>query len=366
MSRIGDWWFGRPVEQRSLPQITDIGLAFEDRIATLTGQQDSAIPTVYRCIQMLSDLVASLSLTRISDGVVVPHPLFNKPNPSEPYHNFMHKVMSSLLYRGNAYLWVESRASNGDITSLYVLNPDEVVVTPDAKNLYPKYQWRGTDRTLGRDIFHIPINLPPGQFVGLGPIEAARSLYEGVRAEGALHDNLMKDEATPSGILNVPGKLTQPEAQHHLDMWTNTGKRKQPRVMSGGVTFQPLTINPLDAQFIDQRNFSVLEIARMFGLDAFFLLAAVEGNSLTYTNITDLFRNLVTITLNPTYLERIGGVFSEMVPNGDIARFDTSELLRADIKARYDAYQVGIEAGFLLVKEVRELEGLFPFDVNPN
>jgi hypothetical protein len=41
-------------------------------------------------------------------------------------------------------------------------------------------------------------------------------------------------------------------------------------------------------------------------------------------------------------------------------RFNVSELLRGDIKARYEAYQVGIQSGFLTPADARAAEGLPP------
>ena len=66
------------------------------------------------------------------------------------------------------------------------------------------------------------------------------------------------------------------------------------------------------------------------------------------------------MTLRPTYLERIEQAFTRLLVRGKAARFSISELLRADIKARYEAYQIGLTAGFLTKNEVRRDEGLPP------
>lgn len=356
---------GPEVEQRSLERVTDIGIAFQDRIAELTVTQDSAIPSVFRSMQLLADLVASLSLERVSPDLPPDpdYPLFKRPNPNETYQTTMHKIMASLLYRGNAYLWV-TRDFDGEVSTIMVLNPDEVSVTPDQKNLYPEYQWRGKSLTRNREIYHIPLNLRPGHFVGLSPIQATRSLYDGIIAEQNMARRLFEDNATPSGTLTIPAKLSKPEIEAIKDSWIDShGGRKHPAVLSGGAKFDQITLSPVDAQFIEQREFGVLEIARMFGLHPWFL-GSSDGSSLTYATTESLFRTLVVNTLNPTYLERIASTFTDMLPNGEYAQFNTDELLKADLKSRYDSYKVGLDAGFLDVEDVRKLEGLELRSVN--
>ena len=51
-----------------------------------------------------------------------------------------------------------------------------------------------------------------------------------------------------------------------------------------------------------------------------------------------------------------------MLPRGQFARIDVSGLLRASIQQRYQAYNLGRNAGFLSVNEIRAKEDLPPLD----
>lgn len=346
-------------------EVTDIGIAFAQAQAAATGSDDTSLPAVYRSHQLITDLPASLSLEQISGtGVADPitPPLLTQPNPTETYPTTMRKIMSSLVMRGNTYLWPTGRDLAGNIRSVYVLDPDEVTVAWDSQRLYPRYQWRGTPMVAGRDIFHISINHLPGRLRGLGPIEATRVMLNGAKAEQNMARRIFEDDATPGGLLKVPRSLSKDEADEIQTMWTeaHTG-RKRPAVLSGGVEFQQITISPLDAQFIEQRQFSVQEIARIFGIPGYLLLVD-SGSSLTYSTTEALFRLFLVSTLNPTYLEPIEHVFSQMLPGNARARFRTDEILRADTTARYQAYEIGLRAGFLTVDEIRDLERLPPLD----
>lgn len=320
-----------------------------------------AIPAVYRSIQVLTDLVASLPMREVIESVHVTSPatppILAAPNPTEDYSLTIGQIMSSLLFRGNAYLAPRLRDTAGNVQTLLVLNPDEVQVSWDRRQIFRQYEWRGVPMERDREIIHIPINLWPGRLIGMGPIEAARMTLLGMQAESTFAENLWLDDATPGGIINVVNKLTTTEAKQIQSEWIEAHRgNRAPAVLSGGAKFEPLQISPADAQFIEGRNFSVQDIARLFGLHGAFL--GVEfGGSLTYSTTESLMRFLVTATLGPTYLTKIEGAFSRLLPIGRRARFDVDELLRADLQARMTAYESGIRSGVLDVDEARWTEG---------
>lgn len=355
--------WSEPLEIRSLePVVTDIGVAFSTAIAEAEGTTSShSIPAVYRSVQLITDIVAALPMESIgADGLAHPinSDLLTQPNPLEIYNSTLRKIVASLLLRGEAYLRPVTFSNTGQIRSVQVLNPDEVTVSWDSLQMYPVYSWR--NRTLRRleEIYPISMNLWPGRLKGIGPIEAARLMYSGIRSEANMARRIFEDEATPTGLLKVARALTKPEADQVRDDWeTSHGGRKRPAVLSGGVEFEQITINPVDAQFIEQRNFSVQEVARMFGLDGWFLNVE-SGSSLTYTTTEGLFRQLLTTLISPTYLEPIEQTFSLLLPQGERARFNTDEVLRADLEARYRSYEIGLRAGFLTPDDVRQSERL--------
>lgn len=353
-------------EQRELQSVvTDLGVAYETKIAEILGLSDSSIPAVYRATQFIADTLASLHMEQVDERSNVRDldtpMILLRPDPTETYHETMHKIAMSLLWRGNAYFRVVSRSeASGLPTAIQVLNPDEVAVNWDRQRLFPVYEWRNQTLERNRDIFHIPINLYPGHVEGMSPISAARHLWETMKAEGNMAKTLVADNATPSGLLHSQKPLTRQEAEEVRDIWEGSHKgRKRVGVTSGTVEFKPLQIKPVDAQFVESRNFSIQEVARIFGLPGHFL-GVSSGSSMTYSTTESLNRLFVTNTLRPTYLERIEQVFSMLLPPFKVARFNTDELLRADIKSRYEAHHIGIAAGFKTPNEVRKEEGLPP------
>lgn len=155
------------LQSRSLAQVTDIGIAFARKMDAATSD-DTSLPAVYRSHQILTDSVAGLHMEEVRGKVATKSTpdLLAHPNPAETYHQTLSKIMASLLFRGNAYLWPRTRDNTGRILSCMVLNPDEVSITPDHNNLYPVYTWRGQTMTPDSEIVHIPLNSWPGRFGG--------------------------------------------------------------------------------------------------------------------------------------------------------------------------------------------------------
>ncbi|MGC4940950.1 phage portal protein [Kribbella sp. DT2] len=118
-------------------------------------------------------------------------------------------------------------------------------------------------------------------------------------------------------------------------------------------------INPRDLQLADARQHAVLEIARVFGIDADDL--GVSVTSRTYQNLEQSRRERVTNTLQP-FISAVEQRLSlnDVCPRGTYVRFNLDGFLRGDTTTRYSAYSAALAGGFLTVDEVRELEDRQP------
>jgi HK97 family phage portal protein len=82
----------------------------------------------------------------------------------------------------------------------------------------------------------------------------------------------------------------------------------------------------------------------------------------TWGNIESENISFVQTTILP-WLKRIeGAIDRDLLPEGEdfFAEFSVEGLLRGDTATRYNAYQIGINNGWLTPQEVRRLENLGP------
>jgi HK97 family phage portal protein len=342
---------------------------------------DSAIrmSTVYACVRLLGDTISSLPLgayvrrgrNRISYAAVYgEQPAWiNRPNPETSRLEFFEQVIASLNLHGNAFI-LTVRDENDEVIELYCLNPDEVRIRRLRPNEPLVYEITirevGDVRTeilTNREIVHIPMFRLPGSHYGLGPVSAARLTIGAAMAADTYAAAYFGNAANPGGVIEVPGELTQEQAQDIGRDWniTHTGPYRAGKIgiLSGGAAFKPLTLNAADAQLLEARRFNVEDIARLFRVPVSLLGHPVAG-AMSFASVEAQNLSFVQHSLRPL-LERLEQSLSTLLPEADgFIKFNLDALLRGTTLERYEAYTKGLREGFLSLNDVRSVEDLSP------
>lgn len=315
--------------------------------------------TVYRAVDILTTAVSQVSVDAYrGDDKLTPTPgIIARPDIDSTRAAFLEETVVSLALTGNAY-WRITRDNQGRVTNLTPLNPQDVVIRTTPSGRVTGYQYQGNDlRT--EDIRHLARLRVPGTPYGLGPIQAAQKELRGALDLQGYATGWFRTTGHAPGILNVPGHLTPEDAAEYKARWTEDRNAGETAILSEGLTYEPLQLNPADAQFLENQSFTVTQIARLFGIPASMMLATVEGGSQSYSNIEQDFIWFTRFTLS-AYTREIETALTELLPRGTEARFNLDSLLRTDTKTRYEAHAVALAAGFLTIDEVRELENRKP------
>ena len=210
----------------------------------------------------------------------------------------------------------------------------------------------------------------PGSITGLGPIQAAATDIRGAINTRDYASKYFDATGQPSGIITTDQDMTRDEARDIIAAYNNrdpeTGEEltraynpARVKALPKGMKYQPLSVAPREAQWIEARQFDTTSIARLFGVPASLLLAAVEGNSQTYANVEQEWISFARFTLTQ-YTRTIEDELTRMTVRGQRVKFNYSGLLRSDTLTRYQAYQIALACGFQTVNEVRALEDLPP------
>jgi HK97 family phage portal protein len=136
------------------------------------------------------------------------------------------------------------------------------------------------------------------------------------------------------------------------------GRSREPAVL-GGIKVEPLTDNAGDSQLVESRQFDLTEIANILGIPGYYLGA--PNSSRTYSNVAEEQLQLLRHSLMP-WIVRFEQGFSDLLPRGQVAKFNLDAFLRADTLTRYQAHEIGLRSGFLTVDDVRRLEDLEPLE----
>ena len=318
------------------------------------------LDSIYRAFFIFEAATMQLTLDvwRGQDRIDTPAIIRNPDLADGGQSAFLAETVTSLAGRGNAY-WRRRRGAGGEVIALEVIDPREITAQLHPDTRRPMYTWRGIDLP-ARDVSHLKLLRVPGQAEGLGPIQAARGRISGALTQQDYADGWFNTSGVPNGVLKSEQHLTSEQAKEYKKRWMESQSFTEgPAVLGQGLDYRPLMLKPSEVQWLESQKFTVSTFARLLGIPASLMLAAVEGQNLTYQNQEQADQAFTRFTLM-RYFREIEQAFTTLLPRGQSARFNIDALLRTDTKTRYEAHQVGIDAGFLTIPEVRAIEGLDP------
>jgi HK97 family phage portal protein len=201
-------------------------------------------------------------------------PVLRHPNHYQDWYDFVVSYLLSKLLRGNAYI-LKSRDRSFDVDAMYVLDPSrvQVLVASDGSVFYQL----GADNLAGIDeavtvpateMIHdvmVPLFHP---LCGVSPIYAcALAITQALEIQKSSADLFAKGSQL-GGVLTAPGSVSDPVAKRIEKHWTdnfmgaaNSGKVA---VLGDGFKFEPMVMNAVDAQLIEQLNWSDEKICSVY------------------------------------------------------------------------------------------------------
>jgi HK97 family phage portal protein len=325
----------------------------------VTTNDALSLASVYRSVSIISTAMKQLGIHAYRDDIkVTPTPLWmRQPDAKVTREVWMEQTVNSLALAGNAY-WLIARNPRGETVNLEVLNPFDVMIQTDDYGNALYYVYRGITQYSLNDIQHLAMMRVPGNVYGLGPIQAAQKELLNARDTRDYASVWFTDSGIPNGVLKSDQMLSPDQAAAAKDAWNLTaGAKNGVAVLGNGLNYQPMYLNPKDAMFIEAQGFNIQTIARLFGIPANMLLASVDGNSMTYTNMEQEQMAFVRYTLSQ-YIVEIESAMSHVASRGTQVKMNVDSLLRSDTLTRYQAHQIAIASGWLTIDEVREIEDL--------
>lgn len=338
------------------------------------------VTAVYACVRILSEAIAGLPLHTYKyrkDGAkekALDHPLYyllhDEPNPEMTSFVFRETLMSHLLLWGNAYAQI-IRNGKGQITALYPLMPNRMTVdrTSNGKIYYtylvndsdnPTLKAQGQVYLRKEDIFHIP-GLGYDGLVGYSPISMAKNAIGMALATEEYGAKFFENGASPSGVLEHPGTIKNPERLRESwnSLFKGSGNSHKVAVLEEGLSFKPIAISPNEAQFLETRKFQIDEIARIFRVPPH-MVGDLEKSS--FSNIEQQSLEFLKYTLDPWVTRWEQSIHRSLILESEkrdyFVKFNVDGLLRGDYQSRMNGYAVGIQNGFMSPNDIRSLENM--------
>ena len=340
---------------------------------SVTVQSAIQLSTVYACVRVISETVASLPLgvyesTDAGNLKATDHPLFrllhDEPNSEMTSFVFREVMLAHLLLYGNSYSQI-IRSGKNQVIGLYPLLPDHMDVDRDSKGNLTYTYTTSDGKTVSikpRDVLHIP-GLGFDGVMGYSPIALEKNAIGLGIASEEYGSKFFSNGARPSGILMHPNTVKNPKALR--ESWNSAygGSSNSNRVaiLEEGMKFEPIAIPNNEAQFLETRKFQVDEICRIFRVPPH-LVGNLEHA--TFSNIEHQSIDFAVHTIRP-WLVRIEqamnrALFSEQEKGLFYVQFNIDGLMRGDYKSRMEGYAIARQNGWMSANDIRELENQNP------
>lgn len=317
------------------------------------------IPSVYRAFSILSTAVSQLDLGVWRSGQQIETPaVIRRPDVDQSLSQFLKRTVIGLAASGNAF-WKITKNADGSVANVQALNPLGVAISYDdqGRKVYDVADaFARPQRLTSRQVSHLRLLEVPGYVYGLGPVQAARSALSGALKMRDYSDNWFDAAGVPTGVLTTAMQLTPDQADAAQRRWHETQKARSVAVLGQGMTYDPVVLSPADAQWLESQQFAITDVARLFGIPAAYLLAQVEGSSMTYQNLEMADTQFLRYTLLQ-YLKEIEDALSDLLVRGQTVQFNVDGLLRPDAKTQAEIHATYVAMGALSVEEVRAQKG---------
>lgn len=335
----------------------------------VTQTTAATIPAVYRCWNLNSNVVSTLPVDfgtkRAGKRTSVAPPFwYELPNSFQDWGQYISQVELSCESDGNAFI-LKSSTQQGKLSGLYPLNPEAVepFLTVDDRVAYEVKKRDGSVEVFpSTAIIHIRGLTPAGSLRGLSPVKCAKQAMGVALAAEQFGAQFFGTGATMTGVITVPKPLDPAIADKLKEDFQRkhggVSKSHAIGVLSGGAQWIPLSVKPEEAQFLETRRFTDVQIAHLYDVPPEYV-TDVEGAKGFVTGLFARQYMWLQTGINPR-LVRIERAHSALLPPGTYMKFNRNAFLAMDPTERAQFYAAGLQGQWLVPNEVRDKEDMDP------
>ena len=339
----------------------------------VTADNSMACSAYTACIRVISDAVSSLPLhvyERLANGgkaKASTHPVYRllhtQPNPWQTAQEFRDWMTGMYLHYGASYAEIRPGA-RGAISELWPLHPSRM----EAERLEDgtiRYRYREPS---GKQTVYSQEQIFALRFTtedGIKPVatykifQNAIGLSQALEAHGSTY---FGNGARPGIVLESENPIPVEAAERLREQWERmhrgADRAFRTAVLPNGVKAHELSGSNEAAQFLETRQYQVIEICRAFRVPPHMIQDLTRS---TYSNIEVQGTEFVQHCLLP-HLKRWEAAISRdlIVDETYFAEHNVNGLLRGDHTSRSAFYVSALQNGWMTINEIREAENLNP------
>ena len=382
--RVKSWFSGAEGSNRGAVGRGELGgwfsVPFGDGFQrNLDLNNSGSVPVVYACVMAFARAVSQCypahkvvdeAGTHNASKTSPASRILRYPNAYETFTQFIHRVVTFMLFYGECICLVV-RDDRFAPVAVHIMPSKSAMpyIDPETGELYysignnPMLPDQDSFMAPARDIIHFRQHTPRHPLIGESPIKAA-ALALGINValsetQAAFFNNMSR----PSGVLSTDQQLNRQQMQTLREAFNEQSKgwaKGELPILSGGLKFEQVSVNSVDAQLIEAQRMSVEEVARVFGVP---LPVIGDLSRATLNNTESLISMWLSLSLG-SLLENIERTLDRAfnLSANEYIELDVAALLRTDFMGRIEGLTKGISGGLYSPNEARSREGLPPVD----
>ena len=340
----------------------------------VTADNSMACSAYTACIRVISDAVSSLPLhvyERLPNGGKAKAPsnpvyrlLHMQPNPWQTAQEFRDWMTGMYLHYGASYAEIRPGA-RGAVSELWPLHSSRM----EAERLEDgtvRYRYREPN---GRQTIYSQDQIFALRFTtedGIRPVPTyqlfrnAIGLAQALEAHGATY---FGNGARPGIVLESDNPIPAEASERLREQWERMhrgpDRAHRTAVLPNGVKAHELSGSNEAAQFLETRQYQVIEICRAFRVPPHMIQDLTRS---TYSNIEVQGTEFVQHCLLPHLKRWEAAISRDLIVDDEryFAEHSVSGLLRGDHASRSAYYVSALQNGWMTINEIRELENLNP------
>lgn len=364
-------WFSRKKEERAdqiTPVIDDPLLQALLGKATITKAEALNIPSLNGCISYIANTVSMLPIklyreedekvSEIKDDARV-RILNDDTGDTLDAVQFWKAIITDYFLGKGGYAYIKKRGNKFE--SIHYVKEEDVSIQKNTDPIFKDYD------LLVNGYIYKPFNFikilrnTKDGCSGTSIITEANKILSVFYNTLIFEENLVSKGGNKKGFIKSPDRLSDEAMRALKEAYKKLYSNNEENVvvLNKGLEFQEASNSSVEMQLNENKETNSTEICKLFNVPETIIKGTASDKD--YINgfklaVMPVVRAIECALNRDFLLEKEKGTH--------YWAFDTKEMTKGDIKTRYEAYKLGIEANFLQPDEVRYMEDMEPLGLN--
>ena len=349
--------------QEIAPNVDDVLLSAILSQDSISSEQALNIPAVARCVNLISETVSMIPIKlyreKIADGKRKTAEILDQrcdllnedTKDTLDGAQFKKALVRDYLLNGSAYAYINKQRNS--VKSLHYVDSKNITINQNFDPIFKDYNILIQGKSYKPFEFLKILRATKDGARGNGVVDENGDLLKVAYTTLKFEQNLVSTGGNKKGFINAKNRLTKEATDALKAAWYKFYSNNDENViiLNDGLSFQVASNTSVEMQLNESKKSMSDSILEIFGVPTnwnweIFVKTAIMPILATFE--CALNRDLLLKK------EKKSFYFA----------FDTKEIIKGDIKTRFEAYKTALESNLMQIDEVRYLKNLEPLGLN--